>query len=369
MANPWTPIWQQENSVWTIDFRVGTRRIRRRLPVKDRALREIAEGLAKDVYKSAWKNEIQPAPDSKRISFAKAAELYQTSGGESRFLPKLIRYFGHDTRVEDIDEIQIATAANHLHPGAKPDTHRRQVRVPIRAVQNFAAGRRRQKSTDNPRLRWLTPEEAERLLEVASDPKSVELKDPNLETLRKIGFMLGTGAGPGETMSLDGSGWNASTREWWLAGTKTVYRPRFVVLPQRAVDLVGTVREKGRAFPAPNGQPYKIHANRGAQMAVAFRKVRDGAGLGSDVVPYTLRHTWATWFYAQTKDWAALLDQGGWGRSDTANRYRKIAPGDLANRLLAHGWDFRAEDGKPIRFGELVSVSFKKTGIKAQDNS
>ncbi len=362
MANPWTPVWQHQNSVWIIDFRVGNRRIRRRLPIKHKALGATAERLAQEIYKEAWKDELQPSQNTKRISFAKAAAIYETNGGEARFLPKLVRYFGHDTWIDDIDEIMIAKAASDLHPGAKPDTLRRQVRVPVRAIQNFVGGKRRQKSTDIRRLRWLSPEEAERLLAAASDPRAVGLKDPNHETLRKISFMLGTGAGPGETMSLDASGWNPSTRQWWLAGTKTVYRPRFVVLPQRAVDFVGDVPATGVAFPAPNGQPYKIHPNRGAQMAVAFGKVRDGAGLGSDVVPYTLRHTWATWFYAQTKDWAALLDQGGWGRSDTANRYRKIAPADLANRLLAHGWDFRPDDGTPVRFGELVSVSFKKSG-------
>lgn len=362
MANPWTPIWQQKNSVWIIDFRVGGRRIRRRLPIKDKAMRTTAERMAHEIYREAWKKEVHPSQSSNKISFAKAAELYEANGGEARFLPKLVRYFGNDTWINDIDEIMIAKAAHDLHPGAKPDTFRRQVRVPVRAIQNFVAGRRRQKSTDVRRLRWLAPEEAERLLAAASAPGSVGLKDPNLETLRKISFMLGTGAGPGETMSLDASGWNPTTRQWWLAGTKTVYRPRFVVLPQRTVDLVGTIPETGAAFPAPNGQPYKIHANRGAQMAVAFGKVRAAAGLGPDVVPYTLRHTWATWFYAQTQDWAALLDQGGWGRSDTANRYRKIAPADLANRLLAHGWDFRPEQGTPVRFGELVTVNFKGSG-------
>ena len=361
MANPWTPVWQDSSSVWAIDFRVGSRRIRRRLPIKEKAMRRTAERLAQEIYKQAWKEELQPTQNPKKISFAKAAEIYAADGGEARFLPKLVRYFGHDTCIDDIDEVVIAKAASDLYPEAKPDTIRRQLRVPIRAIQNFVRGNRRQKSTDTRRLRWLTPEEAERLLVVASDPPSVGLRDPNLETLRKIGFMLGTGAGPGETMSLDARGWNPSTQQWWLAGTKTVYRPRFVVLPQRTVDLIGEVPEAGVAFPAPNGQPYKIQANRGAQMAVAFGKVRDGAGLGPDVVPYTLRHTWATWFYAQTKDWAALLDQGGWGRSDTANRYRKIAPSDLANRLLAHGWDFRPDEGAPVRFGELVSVSFKNS--------
>src|SRR6056297_485691 len=165
--------------------------------------------------------------------------------------------------------------------------------------------------------------------------------------------MLGTGAGPGETMTIEAEGWNPSTREWWLPGTKSVFRARFVCLPERSVSLIGNIPESGPAFVAPNGQPYVMTENRGGQMAEAFRKVREAAGLGHDVVPYTLRHTWATWFYAQTKDWAALLDQGGWGRSDTANRYRKIAPRDLGRRLLGHAWDFRADEVEPIRFGQL----------------
>jgi integrase len=329
-------------------------------------MRPTAERLAQEIYKDAWREELQPTSKTRKISFAKAAEIYESQGGEARFLPKLIRYFGHDTFIEDIDEVMIATAASVLHPGSKPDTRRRQVRVPVRAIQNFVQGKRRQKSTDIRRMRWLSPEEAERLLEAASDPSAIGLRDPNFETLRKIGFMLGTGAGPGETMALDATGWNPSTRQWWLAGTKTVYRPRFVVLPKRTVDLIGGVPKAGTAFPTPNGQPYKIQPNRGAQMAVAFGKVRDGAGLGTDVVPYTLRHTWATRFYAQTKDWAALLDQGGWGRSDTANRYRKVAPADLANRLLAHGWDFRPDEGIPVRFGEHVSVTSNKSIPKSR---
>ncbi|MCD1620977.1 tyrosine-type recombinase/integrase [Salipiger manganoxidans] len=358
MANPWTPIWNEKHAAWAIDFRVGSRRIRRRLPIGDESQRKTAEKLAEKIYHSAWQDELQAEQTPRKTSFVKAAELYEASGGEARFLPKLKRYFGRDTFIEDIDEVRMMEAAAALYPEARPDTIRRQVRVPIRSIQNFAAGKRRQKSTDTRRVRWLSPNEAETMIHIANDPDAIGLRDPRRETLRKIAFMLGTGAGPGETMALDGKGWNPTTREWWLPGTKTTFRPRFVFLPRRAIDLVGEIPAAGPAFPAPNGHPYKIHPNRGAQMAVAFGKVRDAAGLGPDVVPYTLRHTWATWFYAQTKDWAALLDHGGWGRSDTANRYRKIAPKDLANQLLAYGWDFRPEEGEPVRFGELISVRF-----------
>ena len=61
-----------------------------------------------------------------------------------------------------------------------------------------------------------------------------------------------------------------------------------------------------------------------------------------------MRHTWATWFYAQTRDFGALLDQGGWAKADMANRYRKIAPDDLTDRLLAMGWNFSVRDGHTV---------------------
>lgn len=351
----WHPFWLEQRKTWAVDFRVNGRRIRKRIPVHGRRQKKLATELARRFYIESWDAALADC-DRKEITFAEAAELYVNGGGEERFLKKIIDYLGPKVGVDELDEAAIARAAAALYPSARPDTVRRQLRVPVRAVQHFAAGKRRQKSTDVTRVRWLTPEEAERMLLAAASPSRVGLRDPQLHTLRKIAFMLGTGAGPGETMALTAEGWNPATREWWLPGTKSVFRQRFVLLPHRSIDLIGEVPDTGRAFLAPNGQPYVLGDNRGGQMAEAFRKVRKAAGLGPDVVPYTLRHSWATWFYAQTKDWGALLDYGGWNRSDTANRYRKIAPSDLGHRLLAHGWDFRPDCGKPVRYGALVSL-------------
>lgn len=354
-----------------MDFRVGGKRYRRRLPIKDIKMQALATRLAEGIYRDAWAEELAPSASTKKVTFAEAADLYVQAGGEERFLPKLVHHFGKTRLANEIDEIEIAKAAKSIYPNARPDTLRRQVRVPVRAVQNFAQGKRRQKSFDVRRTRWLSPEEAERLLVAAANPEDAGLRDRQKQTLRKIAFMLGTGAGPGETMSLTASGWDPETREWWLPGTKTVYRARYVTLPERVVQLIGEIPGSGPAFPAPNGEAYILRDNRGGQMAVAFSKIRKAAGLGQDVVPYTLRHTWATWFYAQTRDWAALLDQGGWSRSDTANRYRKLAPKNLGNKLFAHGWDFRADPGKPVKFGELISVSpsFRNTKKSPRDRS
>ena len=319
-------------------------------------LKKVAIAQAKRLHRDAWENGLRPHEVSKAISFELAADLYLRQGGEARFLKKITNYFGSDVRVDEIDELTIAMAAEAIYPLAKPDTVRRQLRVPIRAVLNFAAGNLRRRSTDTARVRWLTPEEAEKLLLAASNPSAAGLRDPNLTTLRKIAFMLGTGAGPGETMSLTVDGWNPATREWWVPGTKSAYRQRFVLLPERTIELIGRIPESGRAFCAPNGQDYIMRKNGGGQMSGAFKKIREAAGFSDEVVPYTLRHSWATWSYALTKDWGGLLDQGGWNRSETANRYRKIAPADLAHRLLEHGWDFRRDPGQPVRYGDLVSV-------------
>jgi len=354
-SEPWKPVRDAAIGTWTIDFRVEGRRIRRRLPMRSKDAKEEAFDVARKMYRDAWRDALEQKKERK-ITLHEAAKLYVQAGGEQRFLPPILGYFSVKIKLDDIDDIRIEEAASAIYPNAKPDTRRRQLYVPLRAIQNFSRGTRRTPSQDIRRTRWLTPEEAERLLTAAASPQEIGLRDPQHQTLRKIAFMLGTGVGPGETMSLTTEGWNPATREWWVPGTKTLYRARFVILPQRTIDLIGDPPLGGRAFPAPNGQPYVMGDNRGGQMAEAFRKVREAAELGDDVVPYTLRHTWATWFYAQTKDWAALLDQGGWNRSDTANRYRKIAPRDLARRLFGFGWDFRTEDVAPVRYGEYIQL-------------
>jgi integrase len=356
--NPWDPYWVAETGDWAVDFVIDGTRFRRRLGLRTPEMKSRANVAAKQFYQEAWdqvKNPLVP----ERIEgtpFYLAALRYMEDGKEKRFLSRIIEYFGERTMIEDIDTMVIAAAAAALYPHAKPETVKRQLKTPIMAVVNFAQGTGRQKSHDTKRTRWLTPEEAEQLLYFARHPSESGLHDPHLRTLQKIAFMLGGGAGPGETFAAQMENWNSATSEWWLDGTKTNYRARFVLLPQRSIDLMGELPESGSAFLAPDGQPYVARQNGGGQMAEAFGKIRDAAGLGRDVVPYTLRHTWATWFYAQTKDFRRLIDLGGWNKSDTANRYCKVAPKDLGNRLLQHGWDFREDVGQPVKYGELVTV-------------
>lgn len=350
MPKEWEPEWDQDLGVWTVEFSVGGQRVRRRLGIRDRSLKALARKAAEKLYREAWDRHLAP-PEPVRAGtpFFKAADGYQKTGGEARYLPRLAAHFGPDTMIEDLDEPAILAAALELYPDASPETRRRQVRVPVSAVIRWAQGRRRQKRADRPRTRWLTPEEAERLIQAAARLTLPRHSAPEPYTLAKIAFLLGTGCRPSECFAADVRHWNPATRQWWIPAEeegagKTDGAARWVRVPERAVGLIGALPEVGRAFLTPYGQPIVVERGRGGQMQASFNAARDEAGLGPDVTPYTCRHTWATWFYAQTRDFGALMDLGGWTKADTANRYRKIAPDDLGDRLLAHGWDFRRPD-------------------------
>lgn len=360
MRKDWSPRYDAEHG-WTVDFSVAGRRIRRRLGIRDKGLKDIAARKAESLYRDAWERHLAP-PEvrPKGTLFYKAARGYLDAGGEARYLPPLLRYFGPEMMIEDIDEAAIVEAGITIYPSAQPDTRRRQVRVPISAVIRWARGKRRQSSTDNRRTRWLTPEEAQRLIEAAAKLTLPRHSEPERFTLQKIAFMLGTGCRPSECFAAEVKHWNSQTRQWWIPADiegagKTEASARWVRLPQLAVELIGDIPEVGRAFRTPYGKPIVVKRGRGGQMQTSFNAARDAAGLGKDVTPHVLRHTWATWYYAQTRDFGGLMDLGGWAKADMANRYRKIAPDDLGKRLSAHGWRFGEISATPSATGDIAS--------------
>lgn len=84
----------------------------------------------------------------------------------------------------------------------------------------------------------------------------------------------------------------------------------------------------------------------GGQIGKQFAKAVKKAGMDEDVItPHVCRHTWATWFYAQTKDVRRLQDEGGW-KSGEWQRYTKLGTPSLGNDALRMGWDFREDDDK-----------------------
>jgi integrase len=277
------------------------------------------------------------------LTFAEAALGYMESGGEARYLAKILAHFGPDRLTSQIDVAAVNRAARAIYPTAADSTINRQLITPIRAILRHASGGIRSRKVDDARVRWLTVAEAAALVAAAV---------PRIRPL--LLFMLGTGARPGEALALQRRDLHLATAQAFLArdtGRQSKGgAPRMVALPPPALDALraAALTDFGAVFRTPKGRPYVIRDHGGGQIQSAFATARDAAGLGPEVIPYTLRHTWATWHSAALGDFAALMDQGGWSRPDMAKRYRKIAPASLPDDLARAGWQFvRHTDAAP----------------------
>lgn len=343
----WYPFWQ--DGAYRYDFRVECIRYRRSTGVDDPEALEIAVEVAKAVYEAAWARALSHSPSLKDAIDLYVAEI----GVHERELKKICNYFGPAIKVDEIDHLMIKQCRIDLaNPGNAPATSRRGIVTPLQAVIRYALGFRHETGEDNPRERILTPEEAERLISVALDPPTT-VRDPDCRLLKMIAFLLGSGATPGEMFCVMASDVNRVTGEVLIRGEhvgagKTKYRRRLVRLPDRTWDLIGDLPSEGRVFLSTTGCEIVPDGKRGSTVIRQFRKLCDASGLAPNaeyseqVVLYTLRHTWATWYSAQVPSEHALIEAGGWKDSRMASRYRKRIPRDLADRLRSHGWDFKS---------------------------
>lgn len=338
---PWEPIWKNTPGGWYVDFTAKGCRVRKSLGLPDTGQYALARTIAKKLYEKTIMEvmEQENGPDS--INLSEATESYIQDGGSKRFLLPVLQYFGPNTDLHEIREADLIRGAEIVYPNCSPATRLRQFITPMRAIINHANGKRRYEFDKTARKRWLTPEEAERLLAAATDEDVVGAWDPERRIRQIIAVSLGSGGAPGEIVALNVGHLNRRTQEIrFETSRKGNARLRWVWMPARTWSLLHPIPITGRAFLTPSGEPYEKRVNRGGQYTRNFKKVRVAAGLGDDVTPYVLRHTWATWYYAMTQDFRRLMAYGGWSKVETALGYTKLAPRDLPERLLTHGWDF-----------------------------
>lgn len=277
------------------------------------------------------------------IGFGEAALDYMDAGHTNRFLAPLIAHF-QDTPLAKIDQAALNAAARALYPGRSASTIRRQVFTPFRAVKNFAEGNRPQpRAKERVRTRWLTLDEADRLITSAGRMAAL------------LTFMIETGPRTSEALALDWSDVDLDACRAFIAQSKPGTARWLNFGPRTRAALASLARPEqrtGRVFLTPKGQPYRIPARdaarpgnggnpitRGFAKAKAAARITDAAGeIDAAVTPHVLRHTWASWAYAVSPDPYRVGEAGGWADGQMPRRYVKLCPPGYGRRILDAGW-------------------------------
>ena len=266
-------------------------------------------------------------------SFADAFVNYARAGGERRYCGPLVEHFG-ETPLAHIDQAAIDAAADALKPNAGPATRNRQIYTPMAAILHHAAKRgwtdyRRVERPKQPpgRVRWLDPDQAERLIEACA---------PHLRPL--VIFLFGTGARLSEGLYLEWKNVDLAARRVRFMETKNG-EPRGVPLNERVfVELANLDHRDGAVFRRPDGAPYARRRDSGGPVKTAFQGACRRAGI-EDFTPHDCRHTWASWFYGATRDLGALMELGGWKSETMVLRYVHLNPDHLAAAINSLPWE------------------------------
>jgi integrase len=258
-------------------------------------------------------------------TFASAAVSYLENGGSKRFLEAVIKHFG-TTPLAQIDQDAIDRMARKLYPSASDATRNRQAYAPASAVMRHAARRGwcaplllERPDPSEERVRWLTLEEANRLIEGCNK---------HLRPL--VIFLLYTGARAGEALWLDWRHVDLARAHVSFPKTKNG-EARGVPLHARVVAALANLQhQEGEVFRRPDGLPYERpekddldDTSAGTRISSAFAGACKRANI-ADFHPHDCRHTWATWHYAVNRDLGALQRLGGWKSVRMVMRYAHV---------------------------------------------
>ena len=158
------------------------------------------------------------------------------------------------------------------------------------------------------RDRWLTQEEADRLIAAAA---------PHLKAL--IRFALATGCRAREITGLEWDRVDLQRRTAWLNQTKNG-TPRGVPLNRDAVEVLEAERDKHPVFCFT----YRSEPIAWEMTNSAWHTAIEKAGI-TDFRFHDLRHTWASWHRQAGTSCDELKDLGGWKSRVMVDRYAKFA--------------------------------------------
>jgi integrase len=273
-------------------------------------------------------------------TFLEAAVAYMEAGGERRYLKRLVDHFGTRS-LASINQAAIDHAAKVLCPNVAPATVNRQVYTPASAILKHAhkRGLVELRHIERPRqpkgrVRWLTPAEADRLVHACS---------PHMRPL--VIFLFYTGARLSEALYLDWRQVDLDLQQVRFLDTKNGEDRGVPLHPRVLAELRRLPKREGMVFRRPDGQPYRERPGSGSPIKTGFNAACRRAGI-SDFSPHDCRHTWATWYYAATRDLVGLMKLGGWGDERMVLRYAHMNVSHLSASIAALPWAHALTSGK-----------------------
>jgi integrase len=349
VRRPKSPHWIIRGTLRRVRIEESTGTNNKKVAEEIRAKRE-AEILTQSVYGRRA-----------TATFADAALSYVENGGNKRFLDKVISYFG-TTTLAKIDQHAIDTGARKVYPNVAGATRDRQFYTPASAVIKHAAKRGWcsqiiMERPDKPpgRVRWLTPEQADRLIDVCNE---------HIRPL--VIFLLYTGARIGEALWLDWSDVDLNRSHVVFPIVQSERRrtknneARGVPLhPRVRAALANLPHREGEVFRRPDGLPYErlrvdtTDTSAGDRIKKAFAGACKRACI-KDFTPHDCRHTWATWHYAKNRDLLALQRLGGWKTLSMVTRYAHVNVSELAHTIDNLPWN------EAVNGGKLGDATFEK---------
>jgi len=204
-------------------------------------------------------------------------------------------------------------------------------------------------TADNRRLRFLTHDEADRLLAILAE------RSPDVHNMALLSLHCGLRAG--EIFSLTWQDVDLGRGVLSLRDTKSG-KCRAAIMTDAVKDMLaarqaGTI-PSGLVFPSRTGE-------RIVEMSNTFQLVTDGLGLNNGVtdrrqkvVFHTLRHTFASWLVEQSVDLYTVKELMGHSTLAMTERYSHLSPDKLrrAVKTLEAGME-KAKEKKVIHLGEL----------------
>lgn len=276
--------------------------------------------------------------DREQPTFLSAAIAYMEAGRPSRYVARLIKYFG-DISLSEIDQAAIDAAAIALYPNVTAGTRNACVYTPTSAILHHAGidikirrpkGAKGRVVTD-----WLREEDAGAII-MAADSFDRELA-------LLLCFLLYTGLRLGEAIHLRWDDLHLEDGGAWIKRSKGGPAGMLRLRHDLADGLKShhETRTIGRVFRFHQGGQLKHLLTRAKLKALGIpcpsrRPVgwRSPANRFEWVNFHTFRHTWATWMRIYGgADVQGLVATGNWRDARSAARYAHAVPRDEWGRV------------------------------------